>query len=146
MEFKLENRFWPKVDKKDNGCWEWTGCKVKGGYGRYCIKNVMYLSHRVVMNCFDPNIVVCHKCDNPPCVNPDHLFLGTNKDNTQDCVKKGRFKSNGKLPIAVICIETDTKYSSIHAASRAMNIAPSGIVRVLQGCHKKAGGCHWRRV
>lgn len=74
-------------------CWEWCGVRFKSGYGRF----KKDYSHRVSYRCFIGGIqkgfCVCHKCDNPPCINPEHLFMGTRKDNSQDCLLKGRFTS-----------------------------------------------------
>lgn len=79
---------------KETGCWEWFGCLNKSGYGKFCYKGKHILAHRYSWIKHKGDIgklFVCHHCDNPPCVNPNHLFLGTAKDNTQDCIKKGRF-------------------------------------------------------
>ncbi len=81
-------------------CWEWTAATDKYGYGlvKFCKK--MYYAHRVswfLKNGAIPSEkLVCHNCDNPPCENPKHLFLGTSKDNTQDAVRKGRMASGKK--------------------------------------------------
>jgi HNH endonuclease len=88
----LEERFWAKVDKSD-GCWNWNGCLNEHGYGLFGINNRSKLAHRIAykITIKDPdNLCVLHKCDNPKCVNPAHLFLGTKKENTQDMLKKGR--------------------------------------------------------
>jgi len=78
----------------ETGCWEWQGGRDKTNYGQFSYKNNR-AAHRSAYELYVDDIpeglIVCHKCDNPPCVNPDHLFLGTFKDNTQDCIKKGRF-------------------------------------------------------
>lgn len=89
----IEIRFWEYVNKTD-GCWLWTGHKTKG-YGAISSSSDKYIAaHRFSWILHNGNIpkglCVLHRCDNPSCVNPDHLFLGTLKDNTQDMVSKGR--------------------------------------------------------
>jgi hypothetical protein len=78
-----------------NGCMEWNGTIDNKGYGRtYHEGRSGYKAHRLSMKLAGYNIdgwVVCHKCDNPPCINPDHLFLGTISDNIHDAQSKGRF-------------------------------------------------------
>lgn len=95
-------KFWSKVDKSQlspGGCWLWTSYK-KQGYGYFRINNKDIGAHRVsyelIYGPFDKCLFVCHKCDNPPCVNPDHLWLGTNQDNMEDMYNKNRgYKSHG---------------------------------------------------
>lgn len=90
-------RFISKVDKTDN-CWEWKGSTYRFGYGHFRrkINNkwVMYKAHRYSYEFYKGPIpmgaFVCHHCDNPKCVNPDHLFSGTALDNTLDMIKKQR--------------------------------------------------------
>jgi hypothetical protein len=90
----FERRFWAKVHKTD-GCWEWTAYRLKNGYGRMKKKTAeLVLAHRISWEIHNGpipnNLQVLHHCDNPSCVNPDHLFLGTVKDNMLDCARKGR--------------------------------------------------------
>lgn len=78
----------------DNGCWIW-GRRRNREYGMTGINERTYYAHRsawsLANNCAIPDgLCVCHRCDNPPCVNPAHLFLGTHTDNMRDCVAKGR--------------------------------------------------------
>jgi hypothetical protein len=88
----VSERFWPKVAKSD-GCWEWRGAKTLG-YGRINVGRRSILAHRVSYEMANgpiaDGLVVCHRCDNPSCVRPDHLFLGTLGDNNADMFAKGR--------------------------------------------------------
>lgn len=85
---------------KTNDCWIWTKGKFDGGYGAFCIyknnKKRRISAHRfswLMYNGLIPDgLLVLHKCDNPPCVNPDHLFIGTTKDNMKDAKNKNRLK------------------------------------------------------
>jgi len=88
-------RFFEKVNKTTH-CWIWTGLTNKKGYGRFGVSRDrgMVLSHRFAWELLQGSIpdgmCVLHKCDNPPCVCPEHLFLGTRIDNNKDMEKKGR--------------------------------------------------------
>lgn len=84
----------------DNGCWEWIGGKNNLGYGMFRDGNKMRTAHRVGYEIFNntkipKNICVCHTCDNPKCVNPKHLWLGTIKENITDMIDKGRANFRG---------------------------------------------------
>src|SRR3990167_1102674 len=96
--FKTKIRFYKKV-RKLNRCWIWKGGKNKTGYGRFFFKNRLWSSHRCMWEMTNGDIPkgmnVLHRCDNPSCVNPEHLFLGTQKDNMSDCIKKGRKPNKG---------------------------------------------------
>lgn len=86
-------RFWSKVTVADSGCWEWTASKKGGGYGQFGYMGRPRAAHRVawLLTFGDPGAMsVLHACDNPPCVNPDHLFLGDPRANTFDMWSKDR--------------------------------------------------------
>ena len=83
------------VEDEETGCWNWTAGKQSMGYGMMTVKGKRMLAHRYSYELAHTNKIpkgmfVLHKCDNPACVNPDHLFLGTQKDNIRDCIKKNR--------------------------------------------------------
>lgn len=88
-------RFWTKVDKSDSGsCWEWTAAKNPNGYGMFNYKRKMQLAHRVVWQITNGPIpqggCILHSCDNPGCVNPQHLRVGTQDENMKDMSRKNR--------------------------------------------------------
>lgn len=85
-----EIRFWRKVSKTE-GCWNWTGSKTQGGYGRFWDGSKVINAHWFLLQ-KTPGFgeMACHTCDNPACVNPDHIFVGTQFDNMRDCVDKKR--------------------------------------------------------
>ena len=95
--------FIAQIIKKENGCWEWQGLKNHGGYGYFndVSTKSRILSHRYSYKIFKgeipDNFHVCHHCDNPKCCAPNHLFLGTDKDNMEDCKKKGRTAKGDKV-------------------------------------------------
>jgi len=93
----LHERFWSKVQKTDQ-CWLWTGAKTNGGYGKIRINGTNRPAPRVAWEFENGSLPIgyeiCHHCDNPSCVRPDHLFAGTRKDNVQDMIQKGRRSSS----------------------------------------------------
>lgn len=94
-------RFWRFV--RFNGeCWEWTGSRSRRGYGRLKVDGRPVETHRYSyeLHCgaIPDGLLVLHKCDNPPCVNPLHLFLGTQLDNVRDMFRKGRNPPRKRQP------------------------------------------------
>lgn len=95
----LQNRIFSKVAPDPNsGCWLWTGATFNHGRPQLRMGSKVVLAARVAYMAFKGeqpgDLLVCHKCDTPLCVNPDHLFLGTHADNMADCVAKGRQARN----------------------------------------------------
>lgn len=147
----IKSRFMSKV-KKTDPCWLWTAYKSDAGYGSFWFKRKLELAHRSSWTLFKGKIPkgihVLHKCDNPSCVNPRHLFLGTNLDNIMDKVKKGRSKfshlpipPNSKLSPNIV-LEIRKQYipgnnqgdRSAKALGRKYGIHPSYVYRLI---HKR---------
>jgi len=133
-------RFFSRVDYGTaSECWEWTHLQNSTGYGRFSLSDKTHLAHRVSYQIFVASIpegkVVCHQCDNRLCVNPAHLWLGTQSDNISDAVKKGRIHrpdtrgaQNGNTPLTepdVVAIKR-----ALGAGSRQKDLAQSFCVDV----------------
>lgn len=93
----LSDRFWEKVRKTDQ-CWEWTAARYPGGYGVIDDESAHRTSWILHFGPIPSGMRVLHRCDNRLCVRPDHLFLGTAKENTADMLQKGREARGGMLP------------------------------------------------
>lgn len=91
----LADAFWAHCQKRsDSDCWEWNGARSKGGYGNLGFRGATYAAHRVAyeihFGSIPDGLCVLHRCDNRCCANPYHLFLGTQQDNVDDMMAKGR--------------------------------------------------------
>ena len=134
----LSERLWAKVEKVPCGCWEWRGAKDRKGYGKIGVGSLKDGTRRIeitsraawiVTNGEIPNgLFVCHRCDNPSCCNPDHMFLGTCSDNLRDMAKKFRgTKKNRRL--------SDDTVTEILSLAKSMSQAKIGkMVGVTQSC------------
>jgi len=132
MDFSEEvvKKFWSYVDKRgEDECWEYQRYCDKKGYGRFCVdKDHHYKAHwfsYLLANGKLPDSLCCHTCDNPPCCNPKHLWDGTNKQNMEDMVAKGRGENRSKLDNAgvknVACKLTEEQVLSIRREHKHIN-------------------------
>jgi len=144
-------RFWDKVDKSGD-CWEWTGGIASAtGYGRFWLDGKTISAHRAAWvmhygaipkdDSYHKTLFVLHSCDNPKCVNPEHLFLGNNKTNHEDKIKKGRHHPafghrHGHTKLTNIHIKVIRGYRHIMTVrnlAKTFNVAESTIHNI---CHR----------
>lgn len=108
----------------DSGCWLWTGACAANGYGRASFEGYGILAHRLsyLAHTRKPlrGLCVLHKCDNPPCVNPEHLFRGTRGDNNRDCCDKGRHCRGSRMPNAQLTEGEVTRARNLYREGRAI--------------------------
>jgi hypothetical protein len=145
------DRFWSKVNYpgNDQNCREWTTGKTKKGYGQFWLNRKNVEAHRFAWEFYNgliPNgLLVCHKCDNPPCCNPEHLFLGTFLDNNRDTIDKGKFipsqvgenhyktKLNNKIIEKVLLKIQSGEISNISDASESLGVKYHVFSDILNG-------------
>ena len=121
-ELPLPDRFWSKVDKRrPDECWPWKAAVRRSdeGYGAFWIEGRHWPAPKVALmltgEVIPAGMEVCHTCDNPPCCNPAHLFVGTRQDNNNDKVSKGRHAAVERMGNALL---TDAAVRAIKAAPR----------------------------
>lgn len=101
----VSDRFWAKVDLQSEGCWNWLASKNRKGYGRFSVGRQYITASRMSWFLYHnellpPEVQVCHKCDNPACVRPSHLFAASNFVNQRDMCNKKRQAKGGAIGIA----------------------------------------------
>lgn len=139
--FDVENH----IKVPESGCWIWLGAWSRHDYGIVSLgKNKCKFAHRFSWELsrgpIPDGLLVCHKCDVPACVNPDHLFLGTHRDNQIDCTRKGRSRFPLKLTADDIPeIRSLLRKESQSAVAARFNVSQSNISKI-------ASGLLWRDV
>lgn len=141
-------RFWSHVDRTSPlGCWPWIASKHRNGYGAFSTSRDgrvrHWRAHRFARllghGRFDEALLVCHRCDNPSCCNPGHLFLGSHADNIRDCARKGRLNrprgerhSQAKLTWSVVRVIRESADPGVTLARR-FGITNTMITRIRKG-------------
>lgn len=135
------NRFWAKVARAaDDACWDWTACRfTTTGYGCFAFRGKNCGAHRVAWVLTNgeipPGLYVCHRCDNPVCVNPSHLFLGTPGDNLRDMAAKGRGGRPTKLDHSAV-MEMRRAGLSQRAIAKALGVTQPCVSQFLRGLRR----------
>ncbi len=122
------------------GCWIWTGAKDRRGYGKINVSGKYVQTHRAAWNEFFGDAggaYVCHRCDTPSCFNPDHLFLGSQRDNIDDMLAKGRQAKGDMLPGSKLTPDIVQKIrldgASCRKAAAAYNISAMAVWKLRNG-------------
>lgn len=130
-------RFWTKVEKTET-CWLWRGKITPNGYGSFSYRNRWYPAHRFLMETLrgslPHHLFVCHACDNPLCVRPDHLFLGTTEDNMRDMREKGRrpAKLNAEQVREILHLLEDTGLT-LHQIAERFGVTKQTVWKIHRG-------------
>lgn len=141
----LRKRFEKKYQVvSESGCWLWTGMTTTEGYGRMRVLGKLRLAHRISFELHKgesaEGLCVCHRCDVPGCVNPDHLWLGTIAENTSDMARKGRWhgekgnRRNGRAILTendVRAIRRDDR--TVKAIAEEYGVAPTTVIYARSG-------------
>ena len=151
----LAERFWSKVDTSagPEACWPWLSTRIPTGYGQFwmdrCYRSATHVAVELDGRTVTPGRFVLHRCDNPPCVNPTHLIVGTAGDNSRDSVAKGRAAGPRNLKhyrgdqspralltqaqVAEIRAAYTGKHGQMAAMARRYDVHRSTIAHVLKG-------------
>ena len=135
----VAERFWQRIEKTETGCWEYQGCRDKYNYANVALLKRRRQAHRYAYELVNGPIPkgqhVLHTCDNPPCVNPDHLWLGTHLENVQDMKAKGRDNFSTKRKLSDDQIRAIRREHRSNATKRKTNTKElAAKYRVTIGC------------
>lgn len=145
---ELKTKLLNRIADNPDGCWEWQGARTSKGYGSVAVKGKSVSTHRLAYELFNGPLddrLVCHRCDNRPCINPAHLFLGTTFDNMRDMARKGRGNPPIKKLDNAAVMSLREKYATgeyqVKQLAAVFGISATYAGRVLKGRSRtRAGG------
>lgn len=139
----VDRAFWARIEKTD-GCWWWRGPLMPNGYGHLVADGIRYKAHRLSYQLahgpIPSGLLVLHSCDNRGCVNPAHLRIGTQVDNMEDCVARGRFRPGGK-PIDPITRRVRDQRGDLSISLQTEQLSRSVRQMSANGCTKQCLIC-----
>ncbi len=156
-----EQRFWAKVDKHgpvplacpDLGpCWMWTGSRRRSGHGQFAVRRGLTVpasefSLQLVCGYFAPErLITCHRCDNPPCVNPSHLYYGTYQDNANDAWARGRMPVGSQRAAARMTEAQVVELRERYAAGADLRLLAAEYGVATSTAHLTVLGHKWKHV
>lgn len=149
---ELRAHFEARVDRRGpDECWPWTGHIIRSGYGSINLKSVggnfiaSRLSYYIAHGELSTTALVCHRCDNPPCVNPAHLFVGTHADNVTDAQRKGRLPSRvGENGGRALITEADVR--EIRRSKETARVLAERYGMKVRGIYAVRHGRTWKHV
>lgn len=127
-------RFWLLMTRPEVGCWEWQGHRTVYNYGQFERNTKAHrLAYELAVGEIPDGMLVCHRCDNPPCCRPDHLFLGDKEKNGRDMAAKGRARTSRFTPDEIRSIRAMVKEGHVQRQlARALDVHPTTINRIVR--------------
>jgi hypothetical protein len=131
----------------NSGCWLWTGFCDKDGYGRLAARGGTVFAHRAMWQFrngpMPPDLFACHSCDTPCCVNPDHIWPGTQQENVQDCHAKGRARPKARKPRHLHTAHVTV--ADAERAARDLSVSAAEALKLLRRAYKRRDPA-WREA
>jgi hypothetical protein len=152
LTIEYEKKLFEERIKKTPSCWIWIGLLSPQGYGRIKIRQKQKVASRLSWEIhygeIPKGMIICHKCDNPACVNPEHLFIGRHKDNTHDMIRKKRKHSNigENNPMVILNEEKVKEIRKLHQSGKKIKEIAEGYNLKYFTCLDVVNRRNWRHI